>query len=156
MRHPKAALVERAQADGRGKPVYDTTRSGPDHEPRFHAEVRIDGDLIGRGEGGNKREAERRAAEDALLTLQRAAVSESAAQPRRDLESPFTGPWPMLEHVLAASLQVAHARVPADLRGDAAREAIEAFTLTLYKHLLEDLGEVVDEEDDADAAQPPA
>ena len=153
MRHPKAALVERTQAEGRGKPVYDTTRSGPDHEPLFRAEVRVGDELLGKGEGGNKREAERRAAEDALLSLDRASVP--AHRPQAEPDVPFSGPWPMLEHVLAASLQVAHARVPGELRGDTAREAIESFTLTLYKRLLEDLGEVVDEEDD-ETAQPSA
>ena len=154
MRHPKAALVERAQAEGRGKPAYDTTRSGPDHEPRFHAEVRVGGELVGKGDGGNKREAERRAAEDALLSLDRGAAA-AATREQRETDVPFSGPWPMLEHVLAASLNVAHARVPGELRGDAAREAIEAFTLTLYKRMLEDLGEVVDDEDDEEP-QPPA
>lgn len=153
MRHPKAALVERTQTDGRGKPVYETSRSGPDHEPRFRAEVRVDGDLLGTGEAGNKREAERRAAEDALLSIERLRAPAVAVE--RDHDTPFTGPWPMLEHVLAASLQVAQARVPGELRGDAAREAIETFTLTLYKHLLEDLGEVV-EDDDPEGDQPSA
>jgi len=145
MRHPKAALIERAHAEGRGKPLFTTSRSGPDHEPRFLASIELDGVALGSGEGGSKRDAERRAAEAALVALDRAAVAEASPRDRDD--EPFTGPWPMLEHVLAASVQVAHARVPSELRGDAAREAVEAFTLALYKGLLMNLGEVVDDDD---------
>ncbi len=147
MRHPKAALVERALAEGRGKPVYDTQRSGPDHEPLYRSEVAIDGTVHGHGEGGNKREAERRAADAALLALDQAVLgsdNETGA-------AAFDGPWPLIEPVLAASLHVAHARVPSELRGDAAREAVQAFALKLYKGVLGDLGEVVEDEEEAEA-----
>ncbi len=151
MRHPKAALVERAQAEGRGKPTFETDRTGPEHEPTFHAEVRIDGVVLGHGDGANKREAERHAAEAALVALDRQALATTRVS---DDAAPFDGPWPMFETVLAGALHVAHARVPAELRGDAAREAVQAFTLTLYKGLLESLGDVVedDEEDDVSEA----
>jgi hypothetical protein len=56
-------------------------------------------------------------------------------------------PWPMFETVLAGALQVANARVPSELRGDAAREAVQAFTLTLYKGIVESLGEVVEDDE---------
>ncbi len=148
MRHPKAALVERAQAEGRGKPVFHTQRSGPDHEPVFRAEASLDGTIYGHGEGGNKREAERRAAEAALIAFDREVLDTTSVASD---DTPFEGPWPLVEQVLAASLQVAHARVPAELRGDAGREAVQAFALKLYKGLLEDLGEVV--EDDEDEAE---
>jgi ribonuclease III len=148
MRHPKAALVERAQAEGRGKPAFATVRSGPDHEPLFTSEASLDGTVYGSGEGSNKREAERHAAEAALAALDRAALGGSEVDPD---DLPFEGPWPLVEGVLAASLHVAHARVAAELRGDAAREAVQAFALKLYKGILQDLGEVV-EDDDADAA----
>jgi len=145
MRHPKAALVERAQAEGRGKPVFRTERSGPDHEPVFRAEAGLDGTVYGHGEGGNKREAERRAAEAALAALEREVLDSSTVA--RD-DAPFEGPWPLVEQVLAASLHVANARVPGELRGDTGREAVQAFALKLYKGLLEDLGEVVEEDDE--------
>ncbi len=147
MRHPKAALVERAQAEGRGKPVFHTQRSGPDHEPVFRAETSLDGIVYGHGEGGNKREAERRAAEAALAALESALLEGSTVASD---DAPFEGPWPLVEQVLAASLQVAHARVPAELRGDAGREAVQAFALKLYKGLLEDLGEVVEDDEEAE------
>lgn len=145
MRHPKAALLERAQAEGRGKPVFETTRSGPDHEPVFRAEATLDGVVLGHGEGGNKRDAERRAAESALVALDRVALD--AASVTAD-DAPFDGPWPMLETVLAASVHVANTRVAPELRGDAAREAVQAFALTLYKGMLESLGDVVEEDED--------
>ncbi len=147
MRHPKAALVERAQAEGRGKPVFETTRSGPEHEPVFQAEASLDGVVLGHGEGGNKREAERRAAESALVALDRVALDSASVSAD---DTPFDGPWPMFETVLASALQVANARVPTELRGDAAREAVQAFTLTLYKGMLESLGDVVEDDEDAE------
>ena len=147
MRHPKAALLERAQSEGRGKPTFETTRSGPEHEPVFSAEASLDGVVLGHGEGGNKREAERRAAESALVALDRAALNSATVTAD---DTPFDGPWPMFETVLAGALQVANARVPTELRGDAAREAVQAFTLTLYKGMLESLGDVVEDDDEVE------
>ena len=183
MIHPKAALIERLQREGRGQPQFVTQREGPDHEPTFRSQVKIQGKAYGDGEGGNKREAERRAAEAALTRLDREAAGTpatgsgrrkrkpaaggppavggpsaggapadpeaaagapkgAAAQPA---EEPFAGPWPVFERVLAESLRIAHERVDADLRGDVALAGVEAFALRLYKDVLEDLGEVVEE-----------
>lgn len=168
MIHPKAALIERLQKDGRGKPQFATEREGPDHEPTFHARVRVQGQLFGEGRGGNKREAERRAAEEALQRLDREAAGAGAAKapkdrgrkpaptevaaepavaPEPDASDAFAGPWPVFDRVLAEALRVAHERVDADLRGDAALAGIRAFAVRLYQDVLEDLGEVV--EDDA-------
>jgi ribonuclease III len=143
MAHPKAALVERVHAEGRGKPQFDTQRSGPDHEPLFTSQVSIQGTVYGQGEGGNKRDAERRAADAALRALDEHAAAGSAVA---GADAPFDGPWPVFEHVLAASLRIAHDRVARELRGDAALEAVQAFALRLYKETLSDLGEVVEEE----------
>lgn len=63
-------------------------------------------------------------------------------------DEPFTGPWPMFDDLLASVVDVAERRVSADLRGAAALNAIRDFSLTLYKELLADLGEVVDEDED--------
>ncbi len=179
MIHPKAALIERLQREGRGQPQFVTQREGPDHEPTFRSQVKIQGRAYGDGEGGNKREAERRAAEAALTRLDRAAAEGGAAAgggggkrkrksaasggagatngsgPAADAkggepapapaEEPFGGPWPVFERVLAESLRIAHERVDADLRGDVALAGVEAFALRLYKDVLEDLGEVVEE-----------
>lgn len=178
MIHPKAALIERLQKDGRGKPQFTTEREGPDHEPTFYARVKVQGQPFGEGRGGNKREAERRAAEEALVRLDREAAEAAAAAaaaasgggrggkrrgrknadvtdapvddapvPAADAtEPPFAGPWPVFDRVLAESLRVAHERVDADLRGDAALAGIEAFAVRLYQDVLEQLGEVVEDQ----------
>lgn len=190
MIHPKAALIERLQREGRGQPQFVTQREGPDHEPTFRSQVKIQGRAYGDGEGGNKREAERRAAEAALKRLDRVAAGGGAAaeggpaggggggkRKRKSSatgsgagagtgasaadakgeeqahaaepvpgEEPFAGPWPVFERVLAESLRIAHERVDADLRGDVALAGVEAFALRLYKDVLEDLGEVVEED----------
>lgn len=171
MIHPKAALIERLQKDGRGKPQFTTEREGPDHEPTFFARVKVQGQAFGEGRGGNKREAERRAAEEALVRLDREAaeatsgggrgtkrrgrkpadvtdapVDDAPVATEDAAEAPFAGPWPVFDRVLAESMRIAHERVDADLRGDAALAGIEAFAVRLYQDVLEQLGEVVDED----------
>lgn len=84
----------------------------------------------------------------------RASASSSAgkaattpAEPEAPVaDEPFEGPWPVFETVLATSMRIAHDRIAAGLASDDARERIEAFTLTLYKNLLQDLGEIVEED----------
>jgi ribonuclease-3 len=66
---------------------------------------------------------------------------------------PFEGPWPIFESVLSRSLQVAQKRVPSGLEGEDARIAIRDFTLGLYKELLQDLGEVVELDDEDETQQ---
>lgn len=64
---PKSALQEWAQGQGLELPRYvEVSRSGPDHAPRFVAEVHISGRKPARGEGASKRSAEQAAA-SALL-----------------------------------------------------------------------------------------
>lgn len=235
MAHPKGLLIERAQKLGLPRPDFQTAQTGPEHEPTFLTDVTVDGELLGTGQGGSKRDSERYAAEEALLALERrdpagkgaerkegksadrkpeksetpaerktskpakakvaaddtkaraegkgkkerkggrAAEREKpiAASEVRERESApaeadaaadrasagsepgtedeaFTGPWPMVDDFLASVVQVAEKRVNADLRGDAALEAIRDFSLRLYKEILADLGEVVDEYDDDD------
>jgi ribonuclease-3 len=59
----KSALQEWAQGQGLALPQYaEVGREGPDHAPRFTAEVRIKGQKPARGEGANKRAAEQAAA----------------------------------------------------------------------------------------------
>ena len=62
---PDAKSVLQEWAQGRQLPLPSYTevaRQGPDHAPRFTAEVQVDGMPPERGEGGNKREAEQAAA----------------------------------------------------------------------------------------------
>jgi ribonuclease-3 len=64
----KSALQEWAQGQGLDLPQYvEAARQGPDHAPRFTAEVRIKGKKPARGEGANKRAAEQAAATALLV-----------------------------------------------------------------------------------------
>ncbi len=176
MAHPKGLLIERAQKLGLDRPEFNTAKTGPEHEPSFLTDVVLAGEVIGTGQGKSKRDSEKAAAEEALAALGQggkdtsrkpAAKPAAKAKPTKaaagvaaeaepqtaqepDDRSPeddtFTGPWPMIDDLLAGVVQVAERRVPSDLRGDAAREAIRDFSLKLYKELLSDLGEVVEED----------
>ena len=153
MAHPKGVLLDRAQKLGQERPEFRTVMTGPEHEPSFSSEVVYAGEILGSGQGGTKRTAEKRAAEQALAafdhlearrTQQRA---EAKAGDEAAAEAEFDGPWPVFDDLLAAVLQVAERRVPAELTGDAARVAVRDFSLKLYKELLADLGEVVEEDE---------
>jgi hypothetical protein len=194
MAHPKGVLIERVQKMGLPRPEFHTERTGPEHEPHFESDAVVDGEVVGSGQGGSKRTAERHAAEAALAELDRraegktstakrakpggssrsggrrsakarqaeskahaagasdaaAGVSESPTlheEPSADEDEPFAGPWPMFDDLLAAVIQVAERRVSSELRGEAALVAVRDFGLRLYKELLADLGDVVEEDD---------
>ena len=155
MQHPKGVLIERAKQLGLGKPSFATHNTGPEHEPLFESTVTIRNVVYGEGEGGTKRDAERRASEEALVTLQ--DVASEPMSPQRpvspplqaaDLQTePFNGPWPIFAEVLAASLNVAHARLNPTLTGPDAVTEVQALAVQLYKGTLEQLGEVVELDD---------
>ncbi len=64
----KSVLQEWAQGRRLPLPLYlEVAREGPDHAPRFTAEVQIDGVAPERGQGANKRAAEQEAALAMLL-----------------------------------------------------------------------------------------
>jgi ribonuclease-3 len=64
----KSVLQEWAQGRRLPLPRYlEVAREGPDHAPRFTAEVQIEGVASERGQGANKREAEQAAALALLL-----------------------------------------------------------------------------------------
>ena len=74
----KGTLQERLHAGGR-TPVYRiVSESGPAHARVFESEVFVGGQSMGRGRGATKKEAESRAAEEALRSLEnREATSEA-------------------------------------------------------------------------------
>ena len=164
MQHPKGVLIERAKQLGLGKPTFVTHNTGPEHEPLFESTVTIRNVVYGEGEGGTKRDAERRASEEALATLQDVLGQDSGhvsadvtATPRpaarvqtetADTQEPFNGPWPIFAEVLAASLNVAHARLNPTLTGPDAVNEVQALAVQLYKGTLEQLGEVVELDED--------
>jgi len=69
--NPKSRLQEVIQAAGRATPRYQLASSeGPDHDPWFNVDVLVEDEVVGRGQGGKKVDAERAAATDALEKLE--------------------------------------------------------------------------------------
>ena len=70
--NPKSALQERAQALGLGLPSYiEVARSGPDHEPLFTIEARLEDGRTATATGKGKRATEARAAEALLARMEK-------------------------------------------------------------------------------------
>lgn len=71
LEHPKSLLQELAQAVG-PPPVYTIVSSdGPPHERSFLSEVSVGGEVLGRGSGRSKKEAEMNAAAKAIEHLRK-------------------------------------------------------------------------------------
>ncbi len=69
-RDAKTALQEWAQARGQTPPAYvETGRSGPDHEPQFTIEARLQNGEVETATAGSKRQAEQAAAKALLARL---------------------------------------------------------------------------------------
>lgn len=70
-RDAKTALQEWAQARGMQPPAYTLTgRDGPDHQPRFTVEVRLDNGAAETASAGSKRAAEQAAATSLLARME--------------------------------------------------------------------------------------
>lgn len=69
----KGALQEWAVRVTAARPRYTTVPSGPDHAKRFTAQVYVDGELLGRGTGTTKKEAELAAAQEAMQHVDESA-----------------------------------------------------------------------------------
>jgi ribonuclease-3 len=68
--NPKGMLQEMIQQRRGKNPLYCiTSQSGPDHAKQFEAVVELDGEELGRGVGQSKKEAETRAAREAICKL---------------------------------------------------------------------------------------
>ncbi len=66
----KSRLLELTQSQGSGHPRYMVhAEDGPDHNKTFSVEVSMTGESLGRGRGRSKKEAQQRAAKDALERL---------------------------------------------------------------------------------------
>ena len=64
---PKSKLQEIVQRGGGEAPVYVITgESGPDHDKHFECEVLVENNVMGRGGGHSKKDAEKAAAQNAL------------------------------------------------------------------------------------------
>ena len=69
----KTELQEKSQSLYRSVPRYRlAAESGPDHDKTFQIELLIRGEVMGRGEGRSKKEAEQMAAREALQKLSHA------------------------------------------------------------------------------------
>ena len=94
--NPKSRLQEYLQGQGRPAPTYRLAdRQGPDHNPVFSVEAVSDGEIIGKGQGGKKSDAERAAAAAALTALTTHAEPDKTLPPtppaaprRRDDQPP--------------------------------------------------------------------
>lgn len=66
----KTDLQEYCQAHGLTLPVYRISKeTGPDHKKTFEVELLISGEVLGTGGGRNKKDAEQKAAKEALKNL---------------------------------------------------------------------------------------
>lgn len=80
----KSKLQEVAQSYWRKTPQYRvSSESGLAHSRRFRVEVLFDNEVMGVGEGRNKKEGEQAAAQDALQIIERA---QQAERTRREFE----------------------------------------------------------------------
>jgi len=77
----KTQLQELVARRFESAPTYEVVDDGPDHEKRFFATVRVDDDVVGRGEGRSKKLAEQAAAGAALTHLATTAESVPARAP---------------------------------------------------------------------------
>ena len=69
--NPKSGLQQALHRMGKSEPAYRLAGSeGPPHRQRFIVEVLVDGDVLGRGEGRRKLDAEQEAARQALKKLE--------------------------------------------------------------------------------------
>lgn len=69
-RNYKGELLELVQGRGESMPRYDVvSQTGPDHDKTFNVVVSINGRALGSGVGSSKKEAEQKAAAEALESL---------------------------------------------------------------------------------------
>ncbi len=82
----KSDLQERLQARGLTPPVYrHVDRKGPDHDPVFHVECLVDGEIAAKAVGRSKKVAERRAAARALAGFELARDPQDPESPESEV-----------------------------------------------------------------------
>ena len=149
MINPKGEVIAQCQRAGLGTPEFRVSAKGAKHKPEFKCVVYLNDELLGSGQGDTKKRAEKVAAEAALEWLERSEFDPfEAIADELNEDEPFNGPWPIFPEVLAASMTIANERINASLKGEKAIQKIKSLSLTLYKELLEDLGDVVEIEED--------
>jgi len=138
----EVALAALERREGAGAAKGGVKKSTPDNGSAAGTKSR--GGQRGRGRTGVS--APKATATPPQPALRPGADADDVEDDDHDAE--FTGPWPMFEGLLGRVVEVAERRVSADLRGDKALTAIHDFSVRLYKGLLADLGEVVDEDEE--------
>ena len=138
VKNSKGKFIDFLAQNHLGKAKFSSKTLGPDHKPTFETKIIFEGKEIAKAQGKTKRQAEHSAAELAFGILQK-----QLAKPEADTEE-FTGPWPMFPKILIKCLEIANEQQ--DKRASNRLEQIQANTLKLYKGLLENLGEVIEEE----------
>ena len=83
----KTSLQELGADTGLGVPEYLITETGPDHQKKFTAQVRVGEQIYGHGEGRSKKAAEQQAAETAWRDIK----ASSAALTTGDVTLPAQG-----------------------------------------------------------------
>lgn len=141
----KGNLIARTQTLGLGTPSFEAEAEGPAHDRIFRAQVTVGGEVLGRGEGRSKKDAERAAAEAALRVLSGPEDAEPAGEEEPEVtpgEATAPGRWPIYAAVLEGALEVALELADEDAGiDDVRREAAR-----LYRGLLADLGHGPEEE----------
>ncbi|MFC4426933.1 putative dsRNA-binding protein [Deinococcus navajonensis] len=134
----KGDLIARLVTLGRPGPVFEVETYGPAHDRRFRAQVVVEGQILGHGEGRSKKDAERLAAEEALSALGglRIPAQEPAAPAPIQPAEVTDGPWPIYAAVLAQALDAA-LELAAE---EATLDEVRAGAARLYRDLLRDLG----------------
>lgn len=136
MDNPKGDLIAVLTAQGH-TPEFRVATEGAAHARSFSASVWVGGQLLGTGTGSSKREAERRAAEQALAELREDSDHPSQKRTRQSSPAPLNhSPIPLHANVLAEALAVADGRTP---KGASPSEVAQA-AATLYRELLAELG----------------
>lgn len=72
LKDPKSNLQEVLQERFKESPIYEIIEeNGPDHDRTYTVQVRIGSQILGKGVGKSKQDAEKQAAKEALITLKR-------------------------------------------------------------------------------------
>ncbi len=66
---PRTVLLDLLKKQGKPEAVFEVAHVGPDHDRTFFAEVLVAGELVAKGEGRTRKQAEANAAIAALKTL---------------------------------------------------------------------------------------
>jgi ribonuclease-3 len=92
LKAPKSQLQEMSYSNSGRPPQYRlVSAEGPDHAREFVVEVLVGGEVLGRGEGHNRRDAETEAARQALTTLTIDAAEDASEATEQVSAGPSAG-----------------------------------------------------------------